>query len=148
MALISKKEAGMLKKVLVLLVIISLFSFACKSKPSGPNMKEGKWEITVTMEATGKMPFKMPPQTFTQCITKQNAIPQKAEQNQNCKFTKNEMKGDTVLWTVECKTPEGPVVSEGTVTYKGTTFDGVVKMKHFGMDITQNMNGKWIGECK
>lgn len=111
-------------------------------------MKEGKWEISIKIETTGKMPFQMPPQTFTQCITKDKAIPQKVEPNQNCKITKSNISGDTVSWTVECKTPEGPVISEGTVTYKGDRFNGVVKMKHFGMDITQYMNGKWIGECK
>lgn len=138
----------MYRKVLLLLIVVSLFFFACSSKPSGPNMKEGKWEITVKIETTGDMPFQMPTQTFTQCITKDNAIPQKAETDQNCKITKNTMSGDTVSWTVECKTPEGPVISEGTVTYKEDRFEGVVKMKHFGMDITQYMNGKWIGECK
>ncbi|MDI1472048.1 MAG: DUF3617 family protein [Thermodesulfovibrio sp.] len=138
----------MYRKFLLLLIVVSLFFFACGSKPSGPNMKEGKWEITVKIETTGNMPFQMPPQTFTQCITKDKAIPQKAETDQDCKITKSTMSGDTVNWTIECKTPEGPVISEGTVTYKGDRFDGVVKMKHFGMDITQYMNGKWIGDCK
>jgi len=138
----------MYKKILLLLILVSLFFFACKSKPSGPNMKEGKWEIIVKTETTGKMSFQMPPQIFTQCITKDKAIPQKVEPDQDCKITKSTIIGDAVSWTVECKTPEGPVISEGTVTYKGEYFDGVVKMKHFGMDITQYMNGKWIGDCK
>jgi len=144
----------MIRKMLVLLILISLFFFACSKKEKeikkseGLNMKEGKWEITVQMQATGKMPFQMPPQTVTQCITRENAIPQKVENNQDCKITKNEVKGDTVLWTVECKGPKGPVISEGTVTYRGTTFDGAIKIKEKGMEITQVMNGKWIGECQ
>jgi hypothetical protein len=138
----------MYKKILPFFIVVSLFFFACKSKSSGPNMKEGKWEINVKFKTTGKMPFQMPPQTFTQCITKDKAIPQKIEPNQDCKITKSTISGDTVSWIVECKTSEGPVISEGTVTYKGEHFDGVIKMKHFGMDITQYMNGKWIGECK
>ncbi len=46
------------------------------------------------------------------------------------------------------QTSEGLVMSEGTVTYKGTTFDGVIKMKHLGTEIIQNMNRRWVGECK
>lgn len=144
----------MFKVFLISLISVFLMCFGCSKKEEGTkkvgglNMKEGKWEITITMQATGKMPIQMPPQTFTQCITKEDAVPQKVETSQDCKITKKEVKGDTVSWVVECKTPQGPVTSEGTVTYKGTTFDGVIKMKDRGMEITQTMNGKWIGECK
>ena len=109
----------MYKKILPLFIVVSLFLFACKGKPSGPNMREGKWEINIKTETTGKIPFQMPTQTFTQCITKDKAIPQRVEHNQDCKFTKSTISGDTVNWTVECKTSKGPVISEGTVTYKG-----------------------------
>ncbi|MEJ5226351.1 DUF3617 family protein [Thermodesulfovibrio sp.] len=136
---------GLLLTVLSLVFLIS----ACSKKAEGPNMKEGKWEITIQMEATGKMPFQMPPQTFTQCITKDKFVPEKVEAtNQQCKTIKQELKGDTVSWLTECQTPDGKLITEGTITYKGTTFDGVSKIKHGGMEITQKMNGKWIGECK
>lgn len=138
----------MIRKILILLTLASLLLFACGSKQTGPNLKEGKWEITVKMEFSGKMPFQIPPQTFTQCITKDKAVPQQAEPNQNCKITKQQIKGDTVSWTGECKTPDGTIVTEGIVTYKGTTFEGTVKTKHREMDMIQNMTGKWIGECK
>lgn len=138
----------MQKKILVLLAALSLFFFACGSKPSGPNLKEGKWEITVKMELKGEMPFQMPPQTFTQCITKEKSIPQKVDTNQNCQIVKQQAKGDTVSWTMECKTPDGKMISEGTITYKGTTFDGSIKVKHKEIDMIQTMTGKWIGECK
>lgn len=135
-------------KLLILLLTLFLFLFTCSSSPSGPKLKEGKWEITVRMEVKEKIPFQMPPQSFTQCITKEKAVPYHADPNQNCKITKQEIKGNTVSWIMECKTPEGPVVSEGTVTYKDTTFDGVIKMKQRGMEFTQTMKGRWIGECK
>jgi hypothetical protein len=111
-------------------------------------MKEGKWEISVKTEIKGEMPFQMPVKTYTQCITKEKAIPQKVDPEQNCEITKYETKGDTVFWVVECKTSEGLVKSEGTVTYRGTTFDGVIKMEHLGTEIIQNMHGRWIGECR
>lgn len=142
----------MFKKSLIALWV-SLFLISCSSntsKTSGPNLKEGKWEITITMEAKGQMPFKMPPQTFTQCITKEKVIPVSAENetNQNCKFIRNTITGDTVSWTMECKTPDGSVINEGTITYKGDNFEGFSKVKHSSTEFTQKMIGKWGGECK
>jgi hypothetical protein len=111
------------------------------------NMKEGLWEMTVTMEMPG-MPMKMAPITQTQCMTKKDMVPQKQEPGQECKMVKSEVKGDTVSWVMECKTKEGPATSHGRLTYRGNTFDGVVKMSTAGMEMTQNMKGKWIGQCK
>lgn len=154
----SKSKKGgfkMYKKIFFCVIVFTLIFSGCAKKEEsgkkleGINMKEGKWEITVSMESTGKMPMKIPPQTFTQCITKEKVVPEQTEAtNQSCKIIKQELKGDTVSWIMECQTPEGKFVTEGTITYKGTTFDGISKMKHSGMEITQKMNGKWIGECK
>lgn len=138
-----------MKKLKFFIPVFILFVFfACSSKPSKPNMKEGEWEISVKTEIKGEMPFQMPAKTYTQCITKEKAIPQKVDPEKNCEITKYETKGDTVFWRVECKTSEGLVISEGTVTYRGTIFDGVIKMEHLGTEIIQNINGKWIRECK
>ncbi|MBO8143524.1 MAG: DUF3617 family protein [Thermodesulfobacterium sp.] len=113
----------------------------------GLNMKEGLWQITVTMEIPG-MSIQMPPHTFTHCLTKTDYIPLKEKPNKDCKIIKHDIVGDTVTWIVKCKTPEGSVISKGKVTYKGTTFDGVVKIEQEGMKITQKMKGKLIGKCK
>lgn len=43
------------------------------------------------------MPFQMPIKTYTQCITKEKAIPQKVDPEQNCEITKYETKEDTVF---------------------------------------------------
>jgi hypothetical protein len=101
----------------------------------------------MSMEMPG-MPMKMPPQTYTHCLTKKDMVPQKEEPNQECKMIKHDVKGDTVTWVIECKTREGTAVSNGRVTYKGTTFEGGIKVKHAGMEMTQNLSGKWIGKCK
>ncbi len=151
----------MFKFFVFTIICFSVIFTACSKKEEGEkektfreervsvsDIKEGLWEITTTMEATGKLPIKMPSQTTTQCITKDNAVPQKVEPNQDCKFKKSEIKGNTVSWIVECKNPEGPVTTEGTVTYKGTTFDGMIKTKQKDMIFTMTMKGKWLGECK
>jgi hypothetical protein len=135
----------MIKKTCFVLISAFLFFF-WGDLSIAQNMKEGLWEITMTMEMPG-MPMKMPPQTYQHCLTKKDCVPQKEEPGQECKVIKHEVKGDTVTWVVECKTKEGPAVSNGKVTYKGDTFEGVIKVKHSGMEITQNLKGKWIGKC-
>lgn len=137
----------MIKKIVFASILAFLFLFLNDEISIAQNMKEGLWEITMTMDIPG-MPMKMPPQTYTHCITKKDMVPQKEEPNQECKVIKHDVKGDTVTWVVECKTPEGEAVSNGKVTYKGITFEGVVKTKHAGMEMTQNLKGKWIGQCK
>jgi hypothetical protein len=137
----------MSKKIFISLVVISLFLFSGTALAGGSNMKEGLWEITVKMEMPG-MPRQMPAQKYTHCLKKDNMVPHKEEPGQECKMVKRDIKGDTVSWVVECKTREGTAVSNGRVTYKGETFEGIVKVKHAGMEMTQHMSGRWIGQCK
>ncbi len=136
----------MVKKSCILLIVVSLVLFSGIAIAGGPNMKEGLWEITMQMDIP-VMPMKMPPQTYTHCLTKKDMVPQKEEPNQECKIIKHDVKGDTVTWVIECKTPEGTAVSNGRVTYRGTNFEGVIKVKHAGMEITQQIKGRWIGQC-
>ncbi|MCD6548103.1 MAG: DUF3617 family protein [Thermodesulfobacterium sp.] len=135
------------KKFLVLVLMFFCFFVTFNVMAEGLNMKEGLWQITVTMEIPG-MSIQMPPHTFTHCLTKTDYIPLEEEPNKDCKIIKHDIVGDTVTWIVKCKTPEGSVISKGKVTYKGTTFDGVVKIEQEGMKITQKMKGKLIGKCK
>jgi len=134
-------------KILSFFIIFSLILFACSAKSSGPNLKEGKWEITVETEYKGKDMFQIPVRTYTQCITKENVIPQKIDPEKNCKITKHKIEGNKVSWVVECKTSQGSVISNGVATYKETTLNGIIKMQHLGTEIIQKLKGKWIGEC-
>lgn len=134
------------KKVFILLFVISTVLISCTVQ-TGPNMKEGKWEVTIRMEVPG-MPVQIAPQTYTQCLTKKEAIPRGQTPDQNCKITKQDITGDAVSWRMECQTSEGPAVSDGRLTYKGDTFAGIITMKHKGMEVTQRLSGKWIGKCK
>jgi hypothetical protein len=136
------------KKVSILLFVISLFLFSCTMQ-KGPNMKQGLWEVTIRMEVPG-MPVQMSPQTYTQCLTQKEVVPQRREPAQGCKTVKQEIKGDTVSWVVECKTNEGTAVSEGRITYKGDVFAGVIQMTQGSgsMKATQQLSGRWIGTCE
>lgn len=144
----------MKKRIWIAPAVVSLLLFTAVScGQQGPNMKEGLWEITVKMDMPG-MPMQMPPQTYTHCLTHKDMVPQKKEEpGQSCKEIKREVKGDTVSWVVECPSPEGVVTSSGTVSYKGDAMDGVVKVrvpggKQGGMEMTQHLKGRWIGQCK
>jgi hypothetical protein len=136
-------------------VALSLgLAFLVIASPSfaGPNMQEGKWEITSKVEMEG-MPMAMPATKYTQCITKKDMVPQKAEKNQDCKITDTKVSGDTVSWTMQCKSKEGTMDSNGKITYKKDTFDGTMHttVNNPGsgkMQMTQRMSGRRIGDCK
>lgn len=117
-----------------------------------PNMRDGRWEITSRVEMEG-MPMAMPATKYTQCITKKDMVPQKPEKNQDCKITNTKVSGDTVSWSMRCKSKEGTVDSNGKITYKKETFDGTmhttVNSPGSGkMEMTQHMSGRRIGDCK
>jgi hypothetical protein len=122
----------------VLFLFFATFSFAA------PNMEDGLWEITSTMEMPG-----MPAKSFTHssCLTKEKAVPQTSQSDCTIKDVKN--LGNTITWTVVCR--EGATMSKGKVTYAGTTMDGVIETtvkSNGGKTMTMKMKGKRIGPCK
>ena len=126
---------------------ILLSTFSISFAGSGPNMKDGLWEITIEIEMPG-MPMKMPAMTHTQCITSENAVPDSSQPGQECKIIENHVDGDTVTWRMECNTPEGKAEAAGEITYTDDTFKGTIKMNMQGMEMLQKLSGKRIGECK
>ncbi len=138
--------------VIVLVIVCVGWVMGCSK---GPNLKDGLWEITTKVEMQGMpIPFVIPEQKITQCITRKDAVPQKAEKNQDCRMVSSKVSGDSVTWTMECRTPDGVKTdSQGTVTYKGDTFDGTTSVTvtppgQSTMKMTQVMTGRRIGECK
>ena len=136
----------MVKKVCFVSMFAFLFLFL-SNIAEAQNMKEGLWQITMTMEMPG-IPMQRPPQSYTHCLTKKDMVPQKEEPNQECRMVKRDIEGDTVTWVMKCQTEEGITVLNGKVTYNRKSFEGVIKMKQSDMEMTQNLKGKWIGECK
>ncbi len=124
---------------------------AYSASVDGINMKDGKWEITSKLEMKD-MPFPMPPVTFSQCLTMKDLIPQANIQSgeQPCKVTQSATQGDTLTWTLVCDTPQGQSTSSGSITYRGESFEGEVKVQA-GAGIpamVQKMSGKRIGPCE
>jgi hypothetical protein len=121
------------------------FLFSARISFAVPNMEDGLWEITSTVDMPG-----MPAKSFTNttCLTKEKAVPQTTQSECTMKDVKTQ--GNTVTWTVVCK--GGMSTSTGKVTYAGTTMDGVVEttVKTNGKTMTMKstIKGKRIGACK
>ena len=139
-------EVQMLRNICIALaVVISLVWITGASA----EIKEGQWEITTKTEMKG---MQMPATTMKQCITNKDPVPQKQEKGQECKMKDQKVSGDTVTYTMECKSAEGTMVSSGKMTYKANTFNGTtdttVKTKgQPDMKMTSTMTGKYLGPC-
>ncbi|MGO8990101.1 MAG: DUF3617 domain-containing protein [bacterium] len=123
----------------VLFLFFATFSFAA------PNIEDGLWEMTSTMDMPG-----MPAKSFTHnsCLTKEKAVPQTRPQS-DCTIKDVKNLGNTITWTVVCR--EGATMSKGKVTYAGTTMDGVIETtvkSNGGKTMTMKIKGKRIGPCK
>lgn len=110
----------MVKKVCFLSIIAFMFFFFSDTSMA-QNMKEGLWEIAMTVEEPGEAPMKM---NYTQCLTNKDYIPFKGENDKECKVVKFDFKGNILTWAINCKDKEGPSTATGKVTYKGDTFEG------------------------
>lgn len=128
-------------------IIFSLLVF------SQNEIKEGEWEITIKMQVEG-MDFQMPAQTIKQCIKKDSPfIEPKQEKGKPpaCKILKQDIKGGTVSYEMECKENGEKTIIKGSMTYKGNSFEGNTTIKTIGKEtyeMKQTMTGKYIGPCK
>ena len=137
----------MLKKLFAAsIILIAAISISCVD--SGPNMKEGLWEITTEMKMQG---MDMPPVKHTQCITKNDLVPQGSQQpGQECEIIDVKTSGNTVTWTMKCTGQGGNVKGAGEITYSGDSFKGTmtISMLQANMEMTSHLSGKRIGNCK
>jgi hypothetical protein len=122
---------------------------------AGPDLKEGEWGVSYRMEVVG-MPFPMPPITVrkTMCLSQKDYIPDNSQQGQDCKISDQKVTGNTVTWTMRCKTREGAIEGHGRVTYHGDRYDGVMEAQLTGTDNSDmparyryTMKGERLGVC-
>jgi len=131
----------------VFLFALILLCAAGTAYPAGIDMKEGDWEISseTSMKMEGmSMPSMANKSTY--CLTREDPVP-KSEKDKDCRIVKQKVVGNTVSWRMECKKGEG----EGEISYRGTTYDGFIKMKMVDEGQTMTMNvklaGKYLGPC-
>lgn len=97
-------------------------------------------------------PFALPPMVYSQCLSREDLIPRKVNENddQKCDVVESKVNGDAVSWTVVCDTPQGKSTSKGSVTYKGESFEGeiIIEAGENTPAMTQSMSGKRVGSCE
>ena len=137
----------MLKKLFAAsIILMAAISTSCAD--SGPNMKEGLWEITTKMQMQG---MDMPPVKHTQCITKNDLVPQGSQQpGQECEIIDVKTNGNTATWTMKCTGQSGEVIGTGEITYSGDSFKGTmtILIPQANIEMTSHLSGKRIGKCK
>jgi len=134
--------------VLILIAGVS-FSYA----GAGPNIHEGSWEITSTMEMEGMPAGGAVPMKYTQCLTSKDAVPKNPDTIKGCTIKNMKAEGNTVAWTMRYEEQGATIDGSGTVTYSSDTMQGTIKMtlndpEGGKMQMTQRMSGKRIGDCK
>ena len=111
--------------------------------------KAGKWQMTMEMDMPG-MPMKMPPVSFTHCVTKEqaenpeSAIP-KNNRDSDCKYTDVKVDGSTVSWKMACE--KQGMTGTGAVTYAADSYTGKMDMKVQDREMHMKYSGKYLGDC-
>jgi|SRR5208282_5047695 len=117
-------------------------------------MQPGLWEITSTMEMSG-MNMKMPSYTFQHCYTPTEVSDAKKivpkDRDNKCRTTGVTQSGNTVSWKMIC-TGEHAMTGSGTISFGSNSYSGTTQMSMAGeggkpMNMTQNYNGKRLGDC-
>lgn len=95
-----------------------------------------------------EMSFKM-----KQCLTKEDFIPKTKEKDENCKITAKKVSGNNVRWTIRCEDNGEIILSEGDITYTGSSYKGTIKTTITDengsvMKMHSETTGKRIGPCR
>ena len=127
-----------------------LLALPMMASAAGP--RAGKWQITMEMDMPG-MPMKMPPQTFTQCISKEQAAnPQEAlpkatrDKNSDCKLQDYKVDGNKVSWKFDC--PKEKMTGNGAATYESDSYTATMSMSMPDHEMTMKYSGKRVGDCE
>ena len=138
-------------------LLVVLLAGNAANAVAAPDFKAGEWGVNYRMEMVG-MPFPMPPITSkkTMCLDKQNYVPDNAQQGQDCKVSDQKVSGNTVTWTMRCRSQGTTIEGQGTITYKdkGERYDGEMNAKMLSADnagpamsYKYVMQGQRLGAC-
>ena len=125
-------------------------------------MKEGMYEYKMEMDM-GAMPG-MPPgmgkqnMTFKKCVTSQDiekgqmgrGAGRDGKMPASCEIRNFNHSGNTASYTMECKDP--PMTADNKITFTGDGYNMDMKMAMNqggqAINMTQHMEGKYLGPCK
>jgi len=111
------------------------------------DLKPGMWEHTVSIDMPG-LPFTPPSVTTRSCMSPADAVPGSAGGGrQNCSEPEVQVHGNTVKWKITCSSKAGTSVSEGTVTYSTTSYQGESTSTTQSGMMHSKMSGEYVGTC-
>ena len=120
---------------------------------AGPNMKEGLWEITITMHMPAGAGL---PHTLRQCfkhedIANLRGAPGPTRLDQPCRTDDYKLRGNTATWKMVC-TGTMSMAGKGIIIYNGTSYSGknTMAVEYGGQmqTLTTAYTGKYLGACK
>ena len=131
-------------------VIVGVLALVGSLFAQGPPRLDGRWEVKMEMQMVG---MTMPPQTLTQCVTKEEAAdPQKAMPQtgrganpSDCKISDHKIDGNKVTWSMVCE--KSKMSGAGEFVYAADTYTGTMKMNAQGQEMTMKYTGKRLGDC-
>lgn len=132
-----------IKYLLSVGLLAIMFSVSAYSKT--PEVKEGMWSWSMTMEMAG---MQMPAMVYDDCVSKKDFIPQQKTPGQKCKMLKNKVSKEGVEWKMECTSEAGKSTSSGKIIYTKITAKGQIDVITQGMTMKSKITGKYTGKCK
>ena len=138
-----------MKKHLLLAPLMLAILLMTIPAAAGPDINPGLWEFTTETQMQGGGNMQVPPETHTQCITRDDLVPMSQNASQECQTTNVVTSGDTISWDIVCGGQGGQMEGSGEVTYHGDTMDGSMVMAISGtnMQITNTITGRRVGNC-
>ncbi len=148
-----KRTHALTKRALLAIVLAGALTLPALAS-AAPSIDDGEWEFTMKMDMPG-MPANMPPVRFSNCLTKSNPIPKQEGQGHgaDCKVVDQNVKGDSVSYTMRCTHGDMIMENKGQSTFHGNSMEGTVHqtMKQGGKVMhtsTAKMTAKRVGACK
>jgi hypothetical protein len=139
----------MLKKI-TLIFTLTCASFLFSMNSFAFDFNPGEYQITSKVEMPG-MPGGMPPITITECVSKQDPIPQINNTDQDCTIQNMKKNGNTVTWEMECNQEGQKIESKGKMVYSGDNFTGTITTtmgtEAGNMVVNTKITGTRIGSC-
>ncbi len=144
-------------------IVLSLLLGAAGAAQAADEIRPGKWEFTTQTQMPNMPPMpQMPPgmslppgmsmgaggamtMTHTSCVESSKPVPDNP--GHDCKIDKMERNGGTVTWAMTCKSPEGPVKSDGVAHYNGDKMDATIATRMSGQTVSQRITGRHVGPC-
>jgi hypothetical protein len=110
-------------------------------------LQPGTYDYTVKMEIPG-MPFAMPPQNFSHCVTAEDVAKGQQYQNQqnaDCEVKNLKQSAGKATFHVACK--DG-TTGKAEYTFGADHMTGKTVMTKDGQPMTMTMTSKRVGPCK